>query len=67
MARAIMIHQTGSPEVLLWQEVEPGQPGPRGSKDHRIQYLDSLNLARIFHDSATPTADMTVLPVVLGS
>ena len=32
----------------------------------RIKGLGQKILARIFHDSAAPTADMTALPAVLG-
>ena len=28
MAHAIRIHETGGPEVLRWEEVDPGTPGP---------------------------------------
>ena len=28
MAYAIRFHQTGGPEVLAWEAVEPGEPGP---------------------------------------
>jgi NADPH2:quinone reductase len=28
MAKAIIIHRTGGPEVLLWEEYDPGKPGP---------------------------------------
>src|ERR687890_779598 len=28
MTHAIRFHQTGGPEVLAWEEVEVGQPGP---------------------------------------
>jgi NADPH2:quinone reductase len=28
MAKAIMMHKTGGPEVLQWEEVDPGRPGP---------------------------------------
>ena len=28
MVRAIRIHQTGGPEVLRWEEIDPGSPGP---------------------------------------
>lgn len=28
MPKAIRIHQTGGPEVLRWEEVDPGVPGP---------------------------------------
>jgi NADPH2:quinone reductase len=28
MTHAIRFHQAGGPEVLLWEEVEPGTPGP---------------------------------------
>ena len=28
MPHAIRIHETGGPEVLRWEAVEPGKPGP---------------------------------------
>ncbi|MDP6173469.1 MAG: quinone oxidoreductase, partial [Rhodospirillales bacterium] len=28
MTKAIRIHETGGPEVLKWEDVEVGQPGP---------------------------------------
>ena len=28
MVHAIRIHKTGGPEVLTWEEVEVGKPGP---------------------------------------
>ncbi len=28
MAKAIIMHETGGPEVLLWEDCDPGRPGP---------------------------------------
>ena len=28
MTRAIVIHETGGPEVMRWEAVDPGEPGP---------------------------------------
>jgi len=28
MAKAIRVHKTGGPDVLAWEDVEPGDPGP---------------------------------------
>ena len=28
MTHAIRFHKTGGPEVLVWEEVEVGKPGP---------------------------------------
>jgi NADPH2:quinone reductase len=28
MTQAIRFHETGGPEVLVWEEVDVGQPGP---------------------------------------
>ena len=36
------------------------------SSDPDVTIRHHTSLARIFHDSAAPTEDMTVLPVVLG-
>ena len=27
MSKAIRIHQTGGPEVLVWEDIDPGKPG----------------------------------------
>jgi len=28
MTKALIIHETGGPEVLLWEDYDPGHPGP---------------------------------------
>ncbi len=39
----------------------------QGILDCRLQiFLKELNIARIIHESATPTVDINVLPGVLG-
>jgi NADPH:quinone reductase len=47
MPNAIRIHQTGGPEVLKWEEVSVGDPGPN---DARIrQHACGLNFIDIYH------------------
>jgi NADPH2:quinone reductase len=47
MPHAIRVHQTGGPEVLQWEEVEVGQPGP-GQVRIR-QEAAGLNFIDIYH------------------
>ncbi|HOV04164.1 MAG TPA: quinone oxidoreductase, partial [Kaistiaceae bacterium] len=32
MNRAMLVYETGGPEVLRWEEVEIGEPGPGEAK-----------------------------------
>src|SRR4029453_11206552 len=45
MTHAIRFHQTGGPEVLVWEEVEVGRPGPGEARiRHRaigLNYVDT--------------------------
>jgi NADPH2:quinone reductase len=45
MPHAIRFRQTGGPEVLVWEEVEVGQPGPGEARvRHRaigLNYVDT--------------------------
>ncbi len=62
MARAIRIHQTGGPEVLVWEDVEVGDPGPG---EARVRHTAvGLNFIDCYFRSGTypPPA----LPLVLG-
>jgi NADPH:quinone reductase len=47
MAKAIRIHRHGGPEVLKWEEVEPGRPGP-GEALVRHEAV-GLNFIDVYH------------------
>lgn len=62
MSRAIRIHETGGPEVLVWEEVATGEPGP-GEVLLRhtaigLNYIDTYNRSGLY--------PMPELPAVLG-
>ena len=37
MSKAIRIHETGGPEVLTWEDIEVGEPGPGQVRLTQIQ------------------------------
>jgi NADPH2:quinone reductase len=47
MAHAIRIHQTGGPEVLRWEEIEVGDPGPGQVRLKQIAV--GLNFIDVYH------------------
>ena len=49
MSHAIRIHQTGGPEVLRWEEVAVGDPGP-GEARVRHEAV-GLNYIDVYHRS----------------
>jgi NADPH2:quinone reductase len=62
MTHAIRIHQTGGPEVLSWDEVEVGHPGPDQA---RIRHTAiGLNFIDTYHRSGLYPLP---LPAILGS
>jgi len=62
MTRAIRIHQTGGPEVLKWEEIEVGDPGP--GQVRLRQSACGLNYIDVYGRSGMyPVGD---LPAVLG-
>jgi len=62
MIRAIRIHQTGGPEVLKWDEIEVGDPGP--GQVRLRQSACGLNYIDVYGRSGMyPVGD---LPAVLG-
>lgn len=62
MNHAIRIHQTGGPEVLSWDEVEVGHPGPG---EARIRHTAiGLNFIDTYHRSGLYPLG---LPAILGS
>lgn len=62
MTHAIRIHQTGGPEVLSWDEVDAGHPGPDQA---RIRHSAiGLNFIDTYHRSGLYPLP---LPAILGS
>ncbi len=55
MPHAIRIHQTGGPEVLQWEEVEVGEPGP-GQVKLRQEAAGPQLHRRLSPDGAVPAA-----------
>ena len=62
MPHAIRIHKPGGPEVLVWEEVQVGKPGPR---EARIRHTAvGLNYVDVYNRSGLYPQPM---PVILGS
>jgi len=62
MPHAIRIHKTGGPEVLTWEEVPVGKPGPR---EARIRHTAvGLNFVDVYNRTGLYPLQ---LPAVLGS
>ena len=62
MTHAIRIHETGGPDVLRWEEVEVGDPGP--GEVRLQQSAVGLNFIDVYHRSGLyPMAD---LPITIG-
>jgi NADPH2:quinone reductase len=62
MTHAIRIHETGGPEVLTWEEVEVGDPGPG---EVRLQHAAvGLNFIDVYHRSGL--YPLAALPAVIG-
>jgi NADPH:quinone reductase-like Zn-dependent oxidoreductase len=59
--RAIRIHETGGPEVLRWEEVEIGRPGPAEVLLRHTAI--GLNFIDTYHRTGLYPLD---LPAVLG-
>ena len=62
MAKAIRIHATGGPEVLRWEDVEVGRPGP--GEALVCQLAIGLNYLDTYHRSGLYPLQ---LPAVIGS
>ncbi|MFQ5468648.1 MAG: alcohol dehydrogenase catalytic domain-containing protein, partial [Kiloniellaceae bacterium] len=61
MTRAIRIHETGGPEVMTWEEVEVGDPGPG---EVRLAHgAVGLNFIDVYHRTGLYPLE---LPCVLG-
>jgi NADPH2:quinone reductase len=62
MARAIRIHRTGGPEVMLWEEVAVGRPGPGEVLLRQtavgLNFIDTYNRTGLY--------PLPELPAILG-
>jgi NADPH2:quinone reductase len=66
MARAIVMYETGGPEVLRWEEYAPGKPGP-GEALLRHQAV-GLNYIDIYHRSGLyPLPSLPGIPGMEGA
>jgi NADPH2:quinone reductase len=58
MPKAIRIHQTGGPEVMRWEDVEPGAPGPREALIRHtaigLNYIDTYVRSGLYPVSGLP-------------
>lgn len=65
MPHAIRVHETGGPEVLKWEEVEVGDPGPG---DVRIrQEAAGLNFIDVYHRTGLYKQELPFTPGVEGA
>jgi NADPH2:quinone reductase len=65
MPHAIRIHETGGPEVLRWDEVEVGEPGPGQVKLR--QEAAGLNFIDIYHRTGLYQQQLPFTPGVEGA
>ena len=62
MTHAVKIHKTGGPEVLSWEEHDPGMPGAGEVKI--IHEAIGLNFIDVYHRSGL--YQLPALPAILG-
>ncbi|HET7575058.1 MAG TPA: quinone oxidoreductase [Sphingomicrobium sp.] len=65
MSHAIRIHQTGGPEVLKWEEIEVGEPGPGQVKLR--QEAAGLNFIDVYHRTGLYKQELPFTPGVEGA
>ena len=65
MPHAIRIHKTGGPEVLDWDEVEIGEPGPGQVKLR--QEAAGLNFIDVYHRTGLYAQQLPFTPGVEGA
>jgi len=65
MPRAIRIHETGGPEVLKWEEVDVGEPGPGQVKLR--QEAAGLNYIDVYHRIGLYPQPLPFIPGVEGA
>ena len=62
MPHAIRIHQTGGPEVLKWEEIEVGEPGP--GEVRLRQEAAGLNFIDVYHRTGLYKQELPLIPGV---
>ena len=65
MPHAIRIHENGGPEVLKWEEVDVGEPGPGQVKIR--QESAGLNFIDVYHRTGLYKQDLPFTPGVEGA
>src|SRR5437868_5141957 len=65
MPHSIQIHETGGPEVLKWEEVEIGEPGPGQIKLR--QQAAGLNFIDVYHRTGLYPQPLPFTPGVEGA
>src|SRR3954468_10580762 len=65
MPHAIRVHQTGGPEVLQWEEVEVGDPGP--GQVRLRQEAAGLNFIDVYHRTGLYPQQLPFTPGVEGA
>jgi NADPH2:quinone reductase len=65
MTHAIRIHQAGGPDVLEWEEVEVGEPGPGQVKLR--QEAAGLNFIDVYHRTGLYKQELPFTPGVEGA
>ncbi|HZU51182.1 MAG TPA: quinone oxidoreductase, partial [Sphingomicrobium sp.] len=65
MPHAIQIHETGGPEVLKWEEVEVGEPGP--GQVRLRQEAAGLNFIDVYHRTGLYPQKLPFIPGVEGA
>ena len=65
MPHAIRIHENGGPEVLKWEEVDVGEPGPGQLKIR--QESAGLNFIDVYHRTGLYKQDLPFTPGVEGA
>src|SRR5690348_18360347 len=65
MSHAIRVHKTGGPDVLQWEEVDVGDPGPAQVKLR--QEAAGLNFIDVYHRTGLYKQDLPFTPGVEGA
>jgi len=65
MVHAIRVHRTGGPEVLQWEEIEVGQPGP--GQVRLRQEAAGLNYIDVYHRTGLYPQELPFVPGVEGA
>ena len=65
MANAIRVHEAGGPDVLRWEEVEVGEPGP--GQVRITQHAAGLNYIDVYHRTGLYPQALPFTPGVEGA